>query len=257
MKNQAPQKPFFENLATCIVDKRNLIFFLYAAALIFCIISWGWVQVCDDLTEYLPATTETRQGLTLMDEEFVTFGTARVMVSNVTEPIAQDLADRLEHIDGITSVEFDDTSDHFRGTDALFDVTFDGEEDDPVSLQAMDDLRAELADYDTYISSEVGYDMSATLSSEMNLILVIAAVIIILVLILTSRSYAEVPVLLMTFIAAAILNMGTNFVLGEISFVSNSVTIVLQLALAIDYAIILLHRFSGSTATSALPAFWH
>ncbi len=78
----------------------------------------------------------------------------------------------------------------------------------------------------------------------MIVIVVIAAIIIVLVLTLTSRSYAEVPVLIMTFGAAALLNMGTNFLCGTISFISNSVTVILQLALAIDYAIILCHRFS-------------
>ena len=66
---------------------------------------------------------------------------------------------------------------------------------------------------------------------------------------LTSRSYAEVPVLIMTFGAAALLNMGTNFLCGTISFISNSVTVILQLALAIDYAIILCHRFSDEHET--------
>ena len=81
---------FFEKLATFIVDKRNLIFFLYACALIFCLFSRSWVRVCNDITEYLPDTTETRQGLTLMEEEFTTFATARVMVSHVTYEMAED-----------------------------------------------------------------------------------------------------------------------------------------------------------------------
>ena len=101
-----------------------------------------------------------------------------------------------------------------------------------------------LAGYDTYIDTEVGVDTSADLQSEMSVILVLAAIVIVLVLTLTSRSYAEVPVLIMTFGAAALLNMGTNFLCGTISFISNSVTVILQLALAIDYAIILCHRFS-------------
>lgn len=235
---------FFEKLATFIVDKRNLIFFFYVAALIFCLYSRSLVQVCDDLTAYLPADSETRQGLTLMEDEFTTFGTARVMVSNVTYPLAQSLAEQMEEIEGVTSVGFDDTEDHFRAASALFDVTFDGESGDEISLQGMDGIKALLADYDTYISSEVGYDMSATLSQEMVVILGIAAVIIVLVLLLTSRSYAEIPILLVTFSAAALLNMGTNYWLTEISFVSNSVTVVLQLALAIDYAIIMIHRFT-------------
>ena len=85
---------FFEKLATFIVDKRNLIFFLYACALIFCLFSRSWVRVCNDITEYLPDTTETRQGLTLMEEEFTTFATARVMVSHVTYEMAEDLAEQ-------------------------------------------------------------------------------------------------------------------------------------------------------------------
>ena len=95
-----------------------------------------------------------------------------------------------------------------------------------------------------YYSTSVANDDSANLESEMQVVTAIAAVIIVVVLLLTSKSYAEVPVLLITFIAAALLNMGTNFLLGTISFISNSVTIVLQLALAIDYAIILCHRYT-------------
>lgn len=103
---------------------------------------------------------------------------------------------------------------------------------------AMEAIRELLAPYDFYIDSSVGDSQADSLADEMGIILAVAAVIIVLVLLLTSRSYAEIPVLLLTFIAAALLNLGTNFIFGEISFVSNSVTVVLQLALAIDYAII-------------------
>ncbi|MFR5601278.1 MAG: MMPL family transporter [Lachnospiraceae bacterium] len=78
----------------------------------------------------------------------------------------------------------------------------------------------------------------------MNLGMAIAVVIIVAVLLFTSHTYMEIPVLLLTFGAAALLNKGTNFIFGEISFVSNSVAVVLQLALAIDYAIILCHRYT-------------
>ena len=98
------EKPsFFVRLATVIVDKRKLIFFLYACALLFCLFSRNWVSVCNDITEYLPDSTETRQGLTLMEEEFTTFGTARVMVSHVTYDIAEDLAEQIGEIEGVTS----------------------------------------------------------------------------------------------------------------------------------------------------------
>lgn len=77
----------------------------------------------------------------------------------------------------------------------------------------------------------------------MNVILVLAVIIIVVVLLLTSKAYLEIPVLIITFGVAAILNKGTNFWFGEISSVTNSIAVVLQLALAIDYAIILCDRF--------------
>ena len=83
----------------------------------------------------------------------------------------------------------------------------------------------------------------------MLLVDIIAFVIIILVLLLTSRTYGEIPVLLLTFGAAALLNMGTNFLMGEISFVTDSIALVLQLALAIDYAIILCHHYTEERRT--------
>ena len=261
MSKGTEKSSFFEKLATVIVDKRNLIFFLYACALIFCLFSRNWVSVCNDITEYLPETTETRQGLTLMEEEFTTFGTARVMVSHVTYEIAEELAEQMEQIEGVTSATFgsstvgadtggdgepetpEDITEYFKGADALISVTFDGEEEDEISLAALAAIRELLEPYDYYIDSAVGNSQADSLASEMGTILAVAAVIIVLVLLLTSRSYAEIPVLLITFIVAALLNLGTNFIFGEISFVSNSVTVVLQLALAIDYAIIMLHRF--------------
>lgn len=249
MEEQKPKGSGMEKIATFIVDKRNLFFLLYAFALIFSIVATGWVKVENDITTYLPEDTETRQGLTVMNDNFVTYGTARVMVSNVTYETAENICSDLESIDGVTSVDFDDTTDHYKSASALFSVTFDGTTTDDISIHALHTIRDMLAGYDTYIDTEVGVDTSADLQSEMSVILVLAAIVIVLVLTLTSRFYAEVPVLIMTFGAAALLNMGTNFLCGTISFISNSVTVILQLALAIDYAIILCHRFSDEHET--------
>lgn len=238
-----------EKLATFIVDKRNLFFLLYIFALIFCAFSTGWVQVENDITTYLPAETQTRQGLTLMNNEFVTYGTARVMVSNISYERGESLREEIENVDGVSSVAFDNTPDHYKNASALYDVTFDGTTSDEISQNAMEQIETLLAKYDTYVNTEVGVDTAEDLKDEMQVIIVIAAIIIVVVLTLTSRSYAEVPVLIATFGVAALLNMGTNFLCGTISFISNSVTVVLQLALAIDYAIILCHRFSDEHET--------
>ena len=249
MDEKKPKENGMEKLAAFIVDKRNLIFLLYVFALIFSIVAMDWVNVENDITIYLGEDTETRQGLTVMNDNFTTFGTARIMISNITYAKAEALVDQIEAVDGVDSVEFDGTTDHYKDASALYTVTFDGEEMDDISIHALHQIEDMLSDYDLYVDTSVGVDSSADLAAEMGSILAIAAIIIVLVLTLTSRSYAEVPVLVLTFGAAALLNKGTNFVFGTISFISNSVTVILQLALAIDYAIILCHRFSDEHET--------
>ncbi|MCI7767993.1 MAG: MMPL family transporter [Oscillospiraceae bacterium] len=250
MSQKFPSPPEEENesfmykLATFIVDKRNLVFLLWIFALIFSIFASSWVKVENDITAYLPDTTETRQGLTIMEEKFTTYGTASVMVSNITYEKAEALAEEIGEIEGVSEAAFDNSEDHYKNSSAMFSVTFDGEEDEQVSIDAMNEIRELLGGMDVYISSTVGSDSSAQLAAEMQTVTLIAAVIILLVLLFTSKAYAEIPVLICTFGAAALVNTGTNFLLGTISFISDSVTIVLQLALAIDYAIILIHRYS-------------
>lgn len=230
-------------LARFIVDKRKAFFLIFIAALIFCGASINKVQVNNDITSYLPADTETRRGLTLMEEQFVTLGTANVMVSNVTYDTAAALAAKLEQVDGVSQVVFDDTDDHYHDSAALFTISFDGEAADPETVEALHRVEDALEGYDLSVSTEVGRDTSASLKKEMTVILAIAAAVIVVVLLFTSKSYMEVPVYLIVFVAAAMLNMGTNFIFGTISFITNSIAVVLQLALAIDYAIIFCHRY--------------
>jgi predicted RND superfamily exporter protein len=244
-----PDSNFMTKLATFIVDKKTLFFLLYIFAVIFCAFSSGWVNVENDVTTYLPEDTETRQGIVAMNDNFTTFATAQIMVSNVTYETAEELSKQIEDVEGVSMVTFDDTPDHYTNASALFDISFDGVVSDEISKQALSDVEALMDGYDYCVYSDVGYDENATLQGEMSVILIIAVVIIIVVLTLTSRSYAEVPVLMITFGVAALLNMGTNFQLGTISFISNSVAVVLQLALAIDYAIILCHRFTDERET--------
>ena len=235
---------FVGKLSAFIVDKRSIFFLIYIFAFIFCIFSMGWVEVENDVTTYLPEDTETRMGIEAMNENFVMFGTAQVMVSNVTYETAEMLYNELSAIEGISMVVFDQSKDHYTNASALYDLNFAGGNFDEISLRALDAVEELLEGYDVSIYTAVGQDMNEMLDGEMATILVVAVILILVVLTLTSRAFMEVPVLLITFGAAALMNMGTNFVFGKISFISDSVAVVLQLALAIDYAIILCHRFS-------------
>lgn len=247
MKEQEEKKKgnLWLTVATFIVNKRKAIEILFVLAIIYSVLCINKVQVNQDITSYLPADSETRQGLSIMDEQFMTYASAKVMLANVTFNQADSLVDSLENVDGVKEVAFDDSSDHFKGTNALFDITFSGTSDEQVSKDALNSVKDILADYDVYVSTEVGSEESSaeSLAKDMNIILVLAVVVIVAVLLLSTKAYLQIPVLLITFGVAAILNMGTNYWFGTISSITNSIAVVLQLALAIDYAIILCDRF--------------
>lgn len=249
MEQVKKEHSFMLKLATFIVDKRNLFFLITIIALIFSAFSRNWVEVENSLSFYLPEESETKQALDVMADQFTTYGTAQVMVANITYNEASDLNERIAQVKGVQSIAFDQTTEHYAHSSALFTVTFDYDETDDQCLASLDAVKELLSDYDIYVSTELGDTLAETIDAEVNVIMVYVAVIVVAVLILTSRTYGEVPVLLLTFITAMILNQGTNFLLGKISFVSNSVTSILQLALSLDYAVILCNRFKEEHRT--------
>ena len=251
-------------ICSFIVDKRNLFFLIYAILILFSLFSSGWISVENELSAYLSEETETKQAMNLMEEEYTTFGSAKVMVSNISLEEAFRVADRIQESPGVSEVTFlpeylrpgseevpeedeeltiEETRDHYNDSSALYNVTFRYAEEDDRALESLNGLKESLATYDLHVSSELGDVQADAIAEEMKTIIVVVAIVVLTVLILTSETFGEVPVLLLTFIAAALINKGTNFLMGTISFVSNSVAIVLQLALSIDYAIIFCNHF--------------
>ena len=234
---------FMVKLSTFIVDKRNLFFLITIILVIFSMFSRNWVEVENDLTFYLPEDSETKKALNVMDGEFTTYGTAEVMVANIAYEDAERMLDDLKEIKGVQSIDFDDTTDHYNNASALYSITFDYDETDDACLDSLDKVKEYLSGQDIYVKTELGNTQAETIEREINIIMVYVAIVIVAVLLFTSETYGEIPVLILTFGVGMIVNQGTNYLLGKISFVSNSVTSILQLALSIDYAIIFCNRF--------------
>ena len=252
MEQKTEQVNFMERIASFIVDKRNLFFFIYAVVIIFSLVAMNWKQVETDVTVYLNEQSETRQGLSTMNEHFAMFSSARVMVSNVTYDEAKALYDQIVEVEGVTMVDFSNKPESYKDAYALMSVSFEGKDLEQETIAAVEEIKTILTGYDYVVDTTVGYDQVADLAVQMGEIMVYAVVIIVIALTLTSTSYAELPILGMTFGAAILIGMGTNFMLGKISFISDSVGMLLQLAMGIDYAIILAHRFSAER--EKLPA---
>lgn len=243
-----PGGPLLENnilkkISRQIVDKRVIIMIAFLAACVYCALSISRVHVNNDITSFLPPDTDTRRGLTIMENEFTTYASANVMLANTTYERASAAAEKIETLEHVTGVTFDNSPAHFVDSAALLTISFDGTSDDENVISAMNEIRSLTAGFDTYTSSEIGADLLGEIAQQMVGVVALAAVVIMAVLLFTSRSYFEVVIFLIVFSVAALLNMGTNFWLGEISSITNSIAVILQLALAIDYAIIFSHRY--------------
>ena len=186
-----------ERVAAFIVDKRNLFFLLLAIGMIFSVFSTKWIEVENDLKAYLPADSESRQGLDIMEEQFVTYGTAQVMVENVSMDAARRIYDGLKEIPGVQSVDYDEEED-YRNVSSLYTITFDYSETDDECLQALDSVQDYLSGQDYYVSTALGNSTADIIAQEVRVIMVLVAVVVVAVLLLTSQTYAELPVLLLT-----------------------------------------------------------
>ena len=243
----------FERISEYIVNKRKAFMVFFILAAVFSVFSSSWVKVSNKLSDYLPESTKTKQGLDIMDENFTTFGTAKVMVNNIDYEKALELSTKLKEIVGVSRVDFYDKSDsdyenkniedYYKDFAALYTISFEDVEDSKLVQEAIVKVREAVSTYDNVVYTTIDKDDAKSLNEDMKVIGVLVVIIIVGVLIFTSQTYAEILIFMLTFAVAILLNVGTNFIFGRISFVTKAVGVVLQLALAIDYAIILFHRF--------------
>ena len=228
-----------------IVDHYRLFFIVFAVLLVFSAVASGWVKVENDVAAYLPADSEARQGLDIMEQEFQTYGSAKILLRDTDADTAAATAEQIRAVDGVDSCTYTMND----AGSALLSVSLSDLEGSDACAQTVQALREQFAGRDAYIYSAEGYSVSDQINGEVRGLLVIVAIILVTVLTFTSSTYAEVPILLITFLAAALINKGTNFVFGTISFVSNAVAILLQLAMSVDYAIIFCNRYKQAHET--------
>lgn len=231
-----------KRLTGFIVNKRNIIFSAMLILTAVCAFLIPKVSVNSDMTKYLPDDSSMKQGISLMEKEFPTAGeayTIRVMFKRLDSEKKTEFKDALAAIENVDSVTYDMTgSDYNSGEYTLYILNtkygYDTEEEAAVERQ----VKEKFSDYEVTVKND---DTSAP---DIPLSVYLAAFGIILVVLLVScGSYFEPVLFLITIGIAVVLNLGTNFFLGEISDVSFGIAAVLQLALSMDYSIILMNRY--------------
>lgn len=223
-----------------IVDKRICILAVMLALTAICGFLIPKVSVNSDMTKYLPSDSPMRKGLSLMEKAFPeeeTVYTVRVMVRGLTDAQKTEVKNSLAAIGNVDSVTYDPDSAEYNKEDyTLFVLNTKyayGSPEETGIEQAARDL-----DYDVTVKNDDTSAPDIPIS-----VYLVAFGIILIILLISCGSYFEPILFLITIGIAVLLNLGTNFFLGEISDVSFGIAAVLQLALSMDYSIILMNRY--------------
>ena len=247
-----------ENIFRKIVGHKKTIIVTFLIAVIICFISGNFVSVNYDMNDYLPEDTKSTVSINVMEEEFGgDVANARVMVSNLTIPKALEIKEKLLKIDGVSDVTWlDDVANikepletldneiiegYYKDNAALFTLTVDEEKRE----EAVNSIRELIGDDNAMAGSIINTVVAADATTkEVSQIILFIIPICLIILAITTTSWFEPILFMITIGIAIVLNKGSNFLFGEISFVTNAAGNVLQLAVSMDYAIFLLHRFA-------------
>lgn len=228
-----------------IVKLKWVFLVLFVALSIFGAVMIPHTKINYDLTGYLPAHCDSSTALELLKKEFDDKGMAYVMVKDVTPEKAGEIKTRLEKVEGVATVTYVESM-NYKNNSALYTVTLKDYDSTKGAFDAVKGVIDALSDEKAYLSGQSAFSYYTKLETEQSIMKlgIAIVVIILLVMLFTSKTYFELIVLILVFGAAMAINMGTNFLfVNGISYIANLVALVLQLALSLDYSIILLHRY--------------
>ncbi len=259
-----------KKLAELIVKHRLLVIIIFACMLLISLVMMMFVNTNYDLTSYLPDDTPSMLAIELIGSEFGYPGTAELMVRDISLPDALALKEKILTLDGVKAVTWlDDVADpqkplsaqdaelvgsYYRDGAARFQLEFWENGYSRHTSDAIAEIRALAGDAagETAMTGDAvsaGNLLRAT-SSEILMIAGIAMIIVIGILLLATTSWIE-PFLFLLCIGVAIgINMGTDLIFGSVSYITKSCEALLQLAVSMDYSLILFHRFREERARS-------
>ncbi len=227
--------------------KKWLAIVLFAIAVVLSAVTAGKVAIDYNLADYLGNDTQTKIALDIIEDEFGMTGSIQVMAKNVSPETAEEIFTKIEGVDHVLNVNFDRYDEtYYKNGNALFVVIVDGDDYSDTAKQVVADVKSALSSYG---ETEYGgtaiekQSLQNAITNEMAYILVISLCLVVAILLITSESWIEPIVLLLSSGAAVLINRGTNLYFGEISYITNSISAILQLALSIDYSIVLLHAY--------------
>ena len=256
-----------DKFSQAVVKYKKSILIAFLAFAVLSGIFSSLVPVNYNLVDYLPEDAQSTKAIKIMENEFDgEVPNTRIMLMDVSIQEALDYKEKIDAIDGVTSIswlddiigldtlktkplDFLDASiieNYYKDNNALITLTIEsGKEKDTV--KAIYDL---IGENNAAAGDAVNTAESQSMSvSEVTNAMGILLPIIVIILIISTTSWIEPLLFLFTIGIAIIINMGTNIIFDEISFITLTVSPILQLAVSLDYAIFLLHSFNDYRST--------
>jgi hypothetical protein len=235
-----------------------LIYAVLGTASVFLLFN---VKTNYDLSKYLPKDSQTKKAITIIENEFGYPSTIDIMVDDVTVLEAKNIKEKIKAVEGVKSVLWlDDAIDinqpisqineaylkqFYRDNSALYTVELTTDSYSLETEATINRINKALTSYDPHIRGEAlgNIEMRNITNKEISTIMIVMAPLCVLILVFASKSYFEPVLILANLGMAVLLNMGTNILLGEISYITVSMSSVLILAMSMDYSIFLIHRY--------------
>ena len=247
-------------VAEFIVKHKKSLLIFYALLIIISLIASGFVVVNYDLSSYLPNELNSIKGRDILSNDFGIKGNAYALIKNQPINDIADLVENLEDIPGVKSVVWLGTAEdilkpsefmeenvkkEFLSEDNyLIQIFFYNQDDTEETVQAMDHVKSVVGDMGLVGgTAAVSRDIRKITDKEVIYYSIVAFVIISIILFISMESFIEPILFFVTIGVAIVLNMGTNALLTNVSYMTHSIVAILQLAVSMDYSIFLLHRF--------------
>lgn len=231
-----------QKIAAFIVKKRKLLLVVMLALAVVCAALMPFVGINTDMTKYLPDSSQMKIGMDRMNEAFPNVTetyTIRVMFRGLDARDKLAIREQLAEIPNVDSVAYEpDSDDYNRGDATLYKLTtqYDYKSDEEAQIER--DVADRFDGYDVAVRSD-----DTSTPDIPPIVFILSIVLVTTILLIACPSYFEPVLFLLTIGVAVLLNQGTNIFLGETSDVTASISAILQLALSMDYSIILMNRY--------------
>ena len=243
-----------------VTGKRRLILIVAVLLLIPSVLGMMATRINYDVLDYLPDNIETMKGQDILMEDFGKGGFSMVMVEGMQKKDVAHLKDRIEDVDHVESVIWYDSImdvsvpyeiipeniyDKFNSGDTtLMAVFFDSSTSSDESLNAVSEIR-KIGKKQCFVSGMTAFveDLKELAEAEEPVYVCLAVILACCVLALFMDSWV-IPFIFIAGIGIAIMyNLGSNYFMGEISYITKALSAVLQLGVTMDYSIFLWHSY--------------